>query len=65
MWECPGCSLMTPNPEMLDKHMKSSEKCKGKVFSLRGWQGVELDGLPVSRLGETLWKSEEKTDGKV
>jgi hypothetical protein len=59
MWECPGCSLMALNPEILDTHMKATPKCSGKVFNLRGWQGVDLDGLPKSRIGEVLWKEDE------
>jgi hypothetical protein len=55
MWQCPGCNLIAINPELLAGHMKTTPKCKGKSFNLRGWQGVELDGLPRSKNGETLW----------
>lgn len=57
MWECPKCKYGFSNPEGIAKHKVSNPECARYSVSgyHPGWQGVNLDGNPKTRKGETLW----------
>jgi hypothetical protein len=47
MWQCSKCDACQADPKANAEHI---EKCKAKSKpSIVGWQGLSLDGIPVSK----------------
>ena len=74
MWQCPKCNAVQQNPEAHWRHLEQSKKCMEHMTenpTHKGWQGVELDGMPTiiykpdENIPRELWnkpKSKEEQD---